>query len=176
VNSFTSLIEQHLSENYQRKNPQFKDWETPPTFFTKLDAEFHFTLDAAASHENALGNDLCRAYCTELDGTWARLPGDDYDTIISSLDGLHFPWKDHRVFCNPPYDSTVPLWCAKAALREADVAVLLLPPSIDTAWFHDYVWKKADDVRFLRGRLKFFRNGVVGPAPRAGNLIAVYYK
>lgn len=29
-----------------------KFWETPQQFFDELDREFHFTLDAAASHEN----------------------------------------------------------------------------------------------------------------------------
>lgn len=162
----TTLIQDHLNEFYQRKNPQFKDWETPPAFFKQLDEEFHFTLDAAASHENA----LCHWYCTPTG--YCNKDG----AIIPGVDGLTTPWVGHRVFCNPPYDSTVAQWCAKAAKREADVAVLLLPPSVDTAWFHDYVWQKADDVRFLRGRLKFFRNGIVGPAPRAGNLIAVFRK
>lgn len=32
-----------------------KVWETPQKFFEELDAEFHFTLDAAASHQNHTG-------------------------------------------------------------------------------------------------------------------------
>lgn len=36
-------------------------WETPQDFFEKLDEEFHFTLDAAASDENH----KCERYYTE---------------------------------------------------------------------------------------------------------------
>lgn len=30
-----------------------EEWETPPSFFAALDAEFNFTLDAAATPSNA---------------------------------------------------------------------------------------------------------------------------
>lgn len=41
------------------------DWRTPKDFFQKLDQEFHFGLDAAASPENA----KCERYFTsEMDG------------------------------------------------------------------------------------------------------------
>lgn len=38
-------------------------WETPQNLFDKLDAEFHFTLDAAASDENH----KCARYFTQKD-------------------------------------------------------------------------------------------------------------
>lgn len=38
-------------------------WETPQELFEKLDGEFHFTLDACATHENA----KCKRYFTERD-------------------------------------------------------------------------------------------------------------
>jgi len=31
---------------------------------------------------------------------------------------------------------------------------MLLPARTDTAWFHDYIYGKAE-IRFVRGRLKF---------------------
>lgn len=41
------------------------DWCTPQALFDELDREFHFDLDAAASHENA----KCKHYFTkETDG------------------------------------------------------------------------------------------------------------
>ena len=41
------------------------EWETPTAFFKALDAEFHFTLDPCATHENA----KCKRYYTiEDDG------------------------------------------------------------------------------------------------------------
>lgn len=131
----------------------FKNWETPPEFFAKMDAIYHFTLDAAASADNA----LCSKFYTE------------------ETDGISSSWVGERVWCNPPYDSSLYQWCKKASKFEAEVAVLLLPPSVDTSWFHEFIWKKpAVDVNFYRGRLKFWKEGKVGPAPRAGNLIAVF--
>ena len=37
------------------------DWETPPDFFAKLDAEFNFTLDACAEQATA----KCKSYFTK---------------------------------------------------------------------------------------------------------------
>ena len=66
--------------------------------------------------------------------------------------GLSASWAGTRVFCNPPYNREIPKWLAKA--READLTVYLLPARTDTCWWHDYVMQ-ADEIRFLRGRLKF---------------------
>ena len=166
----------------------FKSWETPPDFFKALDDEFHFTLDAAASHDNH----LCERYCT-IDGTFSALREHDYNiNSLSKLDGLTYPWIGERVFCNPPYDNSLGAWVDKALSYEAEVAVLLLPPSVDTAWFHrlcadpswgatrtyaDHNWvgmcDRDHDVIFMEGRLRFWRDGKPGDSPRAGNLLAV---
>lgn len=55
------------------------------------------------------------------------------------------------MFCNPPYSDIRP-WLSKA--REAALAVFLVPARTDTRWWHDLAMK-ADEIRFLRGRLKF---------------------
>ena len=161
-----------FSVKYQKKNPHYKDWQTPPEFFAELDKEFHFTMDAAASHENA----LVSKYCT-LDGTYSNTHGTPW--AISYSDGLTQSWKFERVFCNPPYDRTIIKWVAKAAQREAEVAVLLLPPSTDTHWFHSYCWGQGEaqpEIRFLKKRLRFWKDGKVGSAPRAGNMLAIFRK
>lgn len=41
-------------------------WETPQKLFDELDAEFHFTLDVAASDENH----KCARYFTQSDDGW----------------------------------------------------------------------------------------------------------
>jgi len=69
-------------------------------------------------------------------------------------------WTGERVFCNPPYGRGVDRWLAKA--REAKLAVYLLPARTDTAWWHDYALK-ADEIRFIRGRLTF--GDAKNPAP-----------
>ena len=67
-------------------------WETPQKLFDELDAEFHFTLDAAASDENH----KCARYFTQND------------------DGLRQNWGGETVFCNPPYGSKeTGLWTEK---------------------------------------------------------------
>lgn len=59
------------------------EWSTPQDFFDRLDWKYHFTLDAAATAENA----KCARFFTAED------------------DGLTKNWGGQIVFCNPP---TVP--------------------------------------------------------------------
>lgn len=44
-------------------------WETPQKFFDELNEEFHFTLDARATPENA----KCEKYFTEEITHWCRI-------------------------------------------------------------------------------------------------------
>lgn len=109
------------------------EWSTPQNLFDDLHREFSFTLDPAASDENAK---LSTYYTKEENG-------------------LTKNWKGHRVFCNPPYNRySVKEWVKKLASGEADLTVALLPARTNTSWFHDYVWNKAE-IRFIRGKLKF---------------------
>jgi len=64
------------------------------------------------------------------------------------------------VFCNPPYSRVGP-WLEKVAEQPA-LAVFLLPARTDTAWWHRWA-PLADEVRFLRGRLRF--GSAPAPAP-----------
>lgn len=186
----------------------FKGWQTSPEFFAALHAEFAFTLDAAASHENALLDRYCteRGYFDKAE-LMTRSPIESYTTSQGFFeevriatptrpeDGLSLPWYDKRVFCNPPYDASIPLWIDKA--YEAELCVMLLPPSVDTEWFHaladnffpddaeayrherwGHQWLGMGTATFgmhlMRGRLKFWQGGKPGPAPRAGNMIVVW--
>lgn len=117
------------------------NWETPQDFFDALNAEFHFTLDAAASDENA----KCARYFTK------------------EQDGLAQDWMG-VVWCNPPYGREVGRWVAKASVsaEKGAVVVMLLPARTDTKWFHDYINGRAE-VRFVKGRLKF--GGAKNSAP-----------
>ncbi len=111
-----------------------------------------------------------RAFYAELDAEF----GFDFDPCplndASIWDGCAMSWAGKRVFCNPPYGRGVDRWLAKA--READVAVYLLPARTDTAWFHDYALS-ADEIRFVRGRLKFGAATNSAPFP---SVILVYRK
>ena len=127
------------------------DWETPQDLFDELDDEFHFTLDAASSDLNA----KCEKHYTVED------------------DGLSQSWAGNNVFLNPPYGRNMKDWMRKAyeeSQAENTTVVVLVPARTDTAWFHDYVYEKAE-LRFLRGRLKF--GGCENSAPFP-SLVVVY--
>ena len=110
-------------------------WATPQSFFDQLNNEFRFTLDPCATAENA----KCRSFYTQED------------------DGLKQDWGGQIVFCNPPYGREIKKWvrkCYEESKKPNTVVVMLIPARTDTAYFHDYIYKKSE-VRFIRGRLKF---------------------
>jgi phage N-6-adenine-methyltransferase len=118
------------------------EWETPAWLFGALDAEFHFTVDVAAQSWNA----KCAQYFT---------PDDD---------AIEQPWTG-VCWLNPPYGSGLDDWLAKAwaAAQCGATVVALVPARTDARWFHDY-GLLADELRFIRGRLKF---SAAGRAPFA---------
>jgi phage N-6-adenine-methyltransferase len=83
------------------------DRRTPMDFFTPLHEKHRFTVDAAASEDNAL-----------LPVHWTR-----------ETNALAQPWAAHRVWCNPPYSGLEP-WLAKAweeMASDCELVVMLLP-------------------------------------------------
>lgn len=120
------------------------DWETPAELFARIDAEFGFTLDAAASHDNA----KCARYLTK-----------EHDALTSG-------WGSHVVWLNPPYDTSLALWVAKARSAAANGATVccLLPARTDTRWWHEHVEKIAE-VRFIKGRIRFIGAPFNAPFP-----------
>jgi hypothetical protein len=78
----------------------------------------------------------------------------DFDPcpLQSSTDGLLIPWKKVN-YINPPYGRSIGLWIKKA-YESGSVCVMLLPARTDTKWFHEYCMK-ADEIRWVKGRLKF---------------------
>lgn len=121
------------------------DWETPQDFFNRLNNEFHFTLDPCADEFNH----KCDKWFSKHDN------------------GLEQSWGGETVFCNPPYGRNIGKWVKKASEETQDDAttvVMLIPARTDTAYFHDYIYGKAD-IRFLRGRLKFGKSKNGAPFP-----------
>ena len=88
---------------------------------------------------------------------------DDPCPLHSVTDGLHRAWGT-RVFLNPPYGREIAKWLVKAYGESllGKLVVCLVPSRTDTRWFHEYCMK-ADEIRFLRGRLKF--GGAKNSAP-----------
>ena len=127
------------------------EWATPQKTFDELNAEFNFTLDPCATDENA----KCDKYFTIED------------------DGLIQDWSNEIVFMNPPYGREIKHWVRKAyeeSLKGATV-VCLIPSRTDTTYWHDYIFGKATDIRFLKGRIKFGDSKNSAPFPSA---IVVY--
>lgn len=119
-------------------------WATPQDFFDKLNKEFHFTLDACATPENA----KCERFFTK------------------EQDGLAQPWNG-IVWCNPPYGREISKWVKRAleSSKNGSIVVMLLPARTDTSWFHEYIYNKAKEIRFIRGRLKFGGSKNSAPFP-----------
>jgi len=137
------------------KGSKRDDWETPWDLFLELDREFHFTLDPCANEKNH----KCEY--------WFGSNSPYYH------DGLDISWKWRTVFMNPPYGREIVQWVRKAyheAQQDNTIVVGLLPARTDTAWFHDYIYHKAE-IRFLRGRVKF-----VGAknSPPFGSMVVIW--
>ena len=124
---------------------------TPQDFFDQLNGEFAFELDLAADEKNT----KCDYY---------------YDERVNSLEQ---DWTGH-CWCNPPYGRSIGQWVDKAA-RESkahgSLIVMLLPARTDTKWF-TRIADTADEIRFVKGRLKF--EGQIASAPFP-SMIAIWY-
>lgn len=129
------------------------EWSTPQDLFDRLNEEFHFDLDVCANETNH----KCALY---------------YDR---KQDGLKMPWREHVVWCNPPYGKEIGKWVHAANqehMTNGTTIVMLLPARTDTKWFHDDILGCAD-IRFLRGRLKFGGSKNSAPFP---SMLAIFKK
>jgi|SRR3990167_728157 len=115
-----------------------QDWVTPDDVFIPLHKEFKFTLDVAASYQNAK---VERFY-----------NGDE-------IDAMDWPWGIGEIcWLNPPYGKGYPLskWVQRAynQSQAGATVVMLIPARTNTNWFHEYCLRHGE-VRFIRGRPKF---------------------
>lgn len=129
------------------------DFGTPDWLFKALDEEFIFTIDAAASKDNA----KCERFWTKAD-----------NALLQS-------WSGERVFCNPPYSrGNVHAFFTKALIETRSgscrLAVLLIPTYTERDWFHES--RNAFEVRFIKGRVKF----VGGASSARGNHMIVIFR
>jgi phage N-6-adenine-methyltransferase len=128
------------------------DWITPRQFFMRLNSDFNFTTDVGATKENAL------------------LP--DYLGLDNGRDALTSEWGAIN-FCNPPYGRQIGDWVKKGYFesRDGKLVVMLLPARTDTKWFHDWIFGRAVDIIFVRGRIKFSNSKTGAPFP---SMVVVY--
>ena len=119
-----------------------QDWKTPKDFYDKLDKEFNFDFDPC--------------------------PESNY-TNGGSVNGLECEWGE-RNYCNPPYKSKEQDAFIKKGFEEwkkGKLVVFLIPARTDTKRFHDYILPncKPEDIRFIKGRLKFSDHENPAPFP-----------
>jgi len=106
------------------------NWATPSDLYNSLDAEFGFDFDP----------------CPLVEGE-----------IEEEKDGLLIDWGDVN-FINPPYSRKLKEAFVKRAVdfkNRGRTCVLLLPVSTSTKLFHEVIQPNADEIRFLKGRVKF---------------------
>ena len=133
-----------MDKNSVHFSSKTNEWYTPHDFYSELNKEFNFNLDPCATHENK----KCETYYTKEEN------------------GLNKSWGGYNVFMNPPYGREIKHWVKKAyeeSLKDNTIVVCLIPSRTDTSYWHDFIFGKATDIRFLRGRLKF--GGSKNPAP-----------
>ncbi len=124
------------------------EWATPETVVETASKEFrvNFTLDVCANAENA----KCERY------------------FDPEADGLKQSWAGETCWLNPPYGRQIGLWIAKAwseSHYHGATVACLLPARTDVAWFHDYCLPYADEILFVRGRIKFGGSKNSAPFP-----------
>lgn len=119
--------------------------ETPDDFFAKVNEEFKFTIDAAAT----AGNKKCENFYSP------------------EKDALSFHWGSPSdvVWCNPPYDK-VEQWMKQgyeSSIANSCIVVMLVPARPDTKWFRDFASRGI--IRFIVGRLRFKGTDSSAPFP-----------
>lgn len=140
------------------------EWGTPDSVFNPLNEEFHFTLDAAANYLN------CKV---------GKYYGHHRDCFVDAL--TQVPYNE-VIWLNPPYSMIKQFmeWIDKN--RANNTWVVLLPARTDTKWFHKYIWDTiaykpygwANQLRLLKGRIKFIGTGTNNSAPFPSMLWVAY--
>ena len=95
--------------------------------------------------------------------------GFDFDPCPTNpkFDGLSIDWGGVN-FVNPPYGRQIFKWIEKGyeEYQKGKTVVFLIPSRTDTKWWHDFIMK-ANEIRFIRGRLKFDDGKSPAPFPSA---------
>lgn len=74
--------------------------------------------------------------------------------------GMMQPWQG-RIWLNPPYGTETARWMRRLAHHGNGIALTFA--RTETKMFFDTIWKKADAILFVRGRLAFHNvDGTVG--------------
>lgn len=125
-------LDRHISfgvGGHQSARALKEEWLTPPELLRALGS---FDLDPCAPI-NRPWNTAARHYTLKDNG-------------------LAKPWED-RVWLNPPYGEKTGRWLARLADHRDGIALIFA--RTETEMFVEQVWKRADAILFLSGRLHF---------------------
>lgn len=87
-------------------------------------------------------------------------------------DGLVQPWVG-RVFMNPPYGGLTGKFMKKLADHGDGIALIFA--RVETKWFKDQVWDRADAIMFFDKRVAFVReDGTAGSGASAPSCLVAY--
>ena len=126
-----------------RKSSPPTEAGTPPELYDRLDRTFGpFTLDPAA---NCGGHGEPRNVIRPM----------PHYCLGCGQNGLGLPWHG-KVYVNPPFDKSLPMWVAKARIEirqeRAHLVAMLLPVRTGRKWWQEMA---ADHIIYLPGRLRF---------------------
>jgi phage N-6-adenine-methyltransferase len=117
-----------IMKNRNLKNSD--NWKTPDSLYNELNTEFNFDFDPCPLN---------------------------IGVVTPDNDGLLVEWG-LKNFVNPPYSLKLKTAFVKKAVEfknKRRVCVLLLPVSTSTKLFHDIILPNANEIRFIKGRVKF---------------------
>ena len=141
------------------------EWCTPLYLYEKLDAEFHFDIDAACTAENCLCKfGFAKEFQDALTIDWSNPP--DFK-------------KNPTIFLNPPYGRGVIEAFTKKAFEASQkgATVVCLVPFSGAGWFRKYCLK-AYEIRIL-GRVKYIGFAADGTlirnSPTFDSCVVVFY-
>ncbi len=139
------------------KSSAKQDWQTPPWLYELLNEEFNFGMDLFADSSNHLHP----VYMSEKDNDCFTT---DWSELING---------DKCAFGNCPYSNKKPTtwdfvklayhWAYQVDWFCKVPNVLLLPARTDTIVWHECCMK--GQIRFIKGRLNFYENGIEASAP-----------
>lgn len=127
-------------------------WKTPKELYDKLNVIFNFNIDLAASD-----GDLCSNYYNE------------------ETDSLKQNWNGLVGYLNPPYQRATKTkagqidFVKKASEITSGTVVCLLPVRSDSKQWADIIFKKATNICFIKGRIKFV--GASSSAPFSSAIV-----
>ena len=122
------------------------EWEIPSELFDELWEEHGgFDLDPCSQTDHYSAHKI------------VQHGGSFFDGSTPAMDGLSQTWYG-KVYLNPPYGRAIGDWIWKCwssvYYGDCKLVVALLPSRTDTLWWHNWVME-ADEIRFIKGRLKF---------------------